>query len=154
MIFLYSDGACSNNPGPGGWCYLTILPCGSSTSGSGGEDNTTNNCMELKAVVRGLEKVCGDVTVISDSAYVVNAINKGWLEKWKNNDWKKSNSSEAVSNLDLWQELDDLLTDGCRKVTFQWIKGHSANKENDYCDKISRKIARTRWDELKNEKNT
>jgi ribonuclease HI len=109
--------------------------------------------MELMAVVRGLKNMYGEITVVSDSAYVVNAINKKWMEGWKSNDWKKSGSSEAVSNLDLWQELDELLANEYRRVTFQWIKGHSDNKENDFCDKVSRQIARKRWDELKNENN-
>jgi ribonuclease HI len=158
VIYLYSDGACSgnhlkNSGGPGGWCYLTVLPCKTTATNSGGEDNTTNNRMELMAVVRGLENLYGDITVVSDSAYVVNAINKKWMEGWKSNNWKKSGSSEAVSNLDLWQELDELLAENSRSVTFQWVKGHSNHKENDYCDKISRQIARKRWDEMKHENN-
>lgn len=154
MIYLYTDGACSGNPGPGGWCYLGILPCQSRINRSGGEDNTTNNRMELMAVVEGLRNTYGDITVVSDSAYVVNAINKGWLEGWKSNEWRKSGSSEAVSNVDLWKQLDEMLAHSMRTVTFQWIKGHSDSPENNYCDKISRQIARARWDEIKNENNT
>ena len=154
MINIYCDGACSLNPGPGGWCYLLITPCGCRVSNSGGEENTTNNRMELKAVVEALRTTYGDITVVTDSAYVVNAINKKWLPAWKNNGWKKNNSSEAVSNVDLWKELDELLSpENLRNVTFTWIKGHSNNPENDFCDKVARKIARSAYEKNKPKKH-
>ena len=134
-VFIYTDGACSGNPGMGGYC--AILKYGEAEKVvSGFEDNTTNNRMELLAVISGLNslKCKCDVTVISDSKYVCDAINPGWLVSWKQNGWRKSNN-KAVLNVDLWMRLDSLLTK--HNVAFRWIQGHSGHPENERCDKIA-----------------
>lgn len=134
-ITIFSDGACSGNPGCGGYC--AILKYGDSEKVvSGYSDDTTNNRMELTAVIEGLnalKKKC-QVLIVSDSKYVCDAINAGWLKSWKRNGWRKSNN-KTVSNVDLWKELDELLHQ--HDVTFQWIKGHAGYPENERCDKIA-----------------
>ncbi|MDE6150312.1 MAG: ribonuclease HI [Ruminococcus sp.] len=134
-VTIYSDGACSGNPGSGGYC--AILKCnGSEKIVSGYEEDTTNNRMELTAVIEGLKLLnthC-EVTVISDSKYVCDAVNQNWLQNWKCNGWRKSNH-KPVLNTDLWQELDALLE--THKVVFQWIQGHVGHPENERCDKIA-----------------
>lgn len=131
LICLYTDGASSGNPGPGG--YGAILRCGSYEKElSGGFACTTNNRMELLAVIKGLEAVRWEharILVTSDSSYVVNAINKGWLEGWIRKDWKK------VKNPDLWQRLVPLLRR--HQVSFQWIRGHNGHPENERCDALA-----------------
>lgn len=128
LIYLYTDGASSGNPGPGG--YGAILRCGNYEKElSGGFACTTNNRMELLAVIKGLEAVKWEharVIVTSDSSYVVNAINQGWLEGWIRRGWKK------VKNPDLWQRLLPLLRR--HEVSFQWIRGHNGHPENERCD--------------------
>lgn len=134
-VFLYTDGACSGNPGPGGFC--AILKYGEHEKIiSGSEENTTNNRMELSAVIQGLKALnrsC-DVTVISDSKYVCDAINQKWLINWKNKNWKKSDG-KSVLNPELWKELDVLLKK--HTVSFEWIKGHAGHPENERCDEIA-----------------
>lgn len=134
-IILYTDGACSGNPGPGGYC--SILKYGEHTRIiSGAEASTTNNRMELKAVIEGLKALrrpC-DVTVISDSKYVCDAINEQWLDNWIRKNWKKSDG-KAVLNQEMWNELNGLLS--VHKVTFQWIKGHAGHPFNEKCDEIA-----------------
>ena len=134
-VFLYTDGACSGNPGPGGFC--AILKYGEYEKIiSAGFESTTNNRMELSAVIEGLKalKRSCNVTVVSDSKYVCDAINQNWLSNWKKKGWKKSDG-KAVLNPELWQELDELLQK--HSVTFQWIKGHAGHPENERCDKIA-----------------
>ena len=134
-VELFTDGACSGNPGPGGWCAL-LKAKGAQKLLSGAQKDTTNNRMELSAVINGLKALkrpC-QVTVISDSKYVCDAINKNWLADWKKRNWKKS-SGDAVLNPDLWEELDSLLQ--IHKVNFQWIKGHDGHPENELCDKTA-----------------
>jgi len=134
-VIIYSDGACSGNPGVGGYC--AILKYNQSEKiVSGYEANTTNNRMELTAVIEGLKalKVPCDVELVSDSKYVCDAINKDWLENWKKNCWRKSNH-KPVSNIELWKELDKLLS--VHKVKFKWIQGHSGNYDNERCDSIA-----------------
>lgn len=131
VINLYTDGAASPNPGPGG--YGVILRCGEYEKElSAGFALTTNNRMELLAVIVGLEAVRWDnaeVKVVSDSSYVVKALNEGWLESWERKRWKK------VKNPDLWQRF--LLVYRRHRVTFYWIKGHAGHPENERCDSLA-----------------
>lgn len=134
-VELYTDGACSGNPGPGG--YGAILRYGSNEKEiSGGEKETTNNRMELLAVIRGLEalKEPCEVKVITDSKYFSDALEKGWLQNWKNNGWKKSNG-KPVLNTDLWTRF--LKLSETHKITTFWIKGHAGHPENERCDKMA-----------------
>lgn len=130
-IFLYTDGAASGNPGPGGWG--AVLKCGDRRLElSGGFRRTTNNRMELLAVIRGLQAIKWKdavVEVYSDSSYVVKSITEGWLEKWIAQGWKKK------KNPDLWQEFVPLYR--MHHVTFHWIKGHAGHPENERCDKLA-----------------
>lgn len=130
-INLYTDGSSSGNPGPGG--YGIVLKCGSHVKEmSGGYSLTTNNRMELLAVIRGLEAINwlnAEVHVWSDSSYVVNAINKGWLDNWQRKGFAK------VKNPDLWIRLIPLLQR--HKVIFHWIKGHAGHQENERCDVLA-----------------
>ena len=134
-VILYSDGACSGNPGPGGWGC--ILRYGTNERElSGGNPDTTNNRMELTGVIEGLKalKEPCEVEVISDSKYVVDAIEKGWAKSWQANGWKKADKKPAL-NIDLWESLLELL--GTHKVTFRWIRGHSGHPENERCDELA-----------------
>jgi len=134
-VELYTDGACSGNPGVGG--YGVILSYnGREKEISGGEEHTTNNRMELTAVIVGLEALkepCA-VTVYSDSKYVVDAMNEGWAEKWHDNNWMR-NSKEPALNPDLWEELLGLTME--HDVTFVWVKGHAGHPQNERCDKLA-----------------
>ncbi|MBR5410778.1 MAG: ribonuclease HI [Clostridia bacterium] len=134
-VFLYTDGACSGNPGPGGWG--AILRCdGKELELAGGEEETTNNRMELTAVIMGLKKLrfpC-EVTVVSDSKYVCDAINQHWLETWVRKKWKKADN-KPVLNVDLWEKLLELMK--LHKVRFEWIKGHDGHPENERCDRMA-----------------
>jgi len=146
-VEIYTDGACSGNPGPGGWG--AILMCsGREKELSGYEENTTNNRMELLAAIMALEKLkypC-KVTLYSDSAYLINALTKGWLENWKRNGWKRGKEKEEVKNTDLWQRLDEL----CEVHEVQWVKvkGHADNEFNNRCDKLATGAIRGRTNEL------
>ncbi|MGP1621530.1 MAG: ribonuclease HI [Candidatus Cryptobacteroides sp.] len=130
-IYLYTDGASSGNPGPGG--YGVVLKCGNLRKEmSGGFAKTTNNRMELLAVIKGLEAIKwqrAEVEVFSDSSYVVKAINEGWLKNWDKKGFVK------VKNPDLWQRLLPLLK--AHNVSFNWIKGHSGHPENERCDALA-----------------
>lgn len=134
-VDLYTDGACSGNPGVGGWAAVLIYK-GKQKELSGGERETTNNRMELTAVIRGLEalKEKCNVTIYSDSAYVVNAINNDWITNWQLNGWKNS-AKDDVSNKDLWEKLLDLLAS--HPSAFVKVKGHSTNELNNLCDKLA-----------------
>ena len=134
-VDIYTDGACSGNPGLGGYC--AILRCeGREKIVSGHELNTTNNRMELLSVIMGLKalKLPCKVNLYSDSQYVVDAFNQGWLESWKTNGWRTANKKE-VKNIDLWEDLIDLTQK--YDVKFIKIKGHSDNEFNNRCDKIA-----------------
>ena len=134
-VDMYSDGACSGNPGPGG--YGTILVFGEVEKElSGGEKNTTNNRMELSGAIAGLEalKYPCEVTLYSDSKYLVDGITKGWAEKWRANNWVKSDKKPAL-NSDLWGRLLDLLE--IHKITFVWVKGHNGHHYNERCDALA-----------------
>nr|WP_312576081.1 ribonuclease HI [Sedimentibacter sp.] len=134
-VNIYSDGACSGNPGPGG--YGVILEFnGTELVLSDGEKDTTNNRMELMGVIKGLEalKEPCDVTIISDSKYVVDAFNKKWIDSWQKKNWKKSDG-KPVLNKDLWQRL--LKSVNKHKVTFVHILGHNGHEYNERCDKLA-----------------
>lgn len=134
-VTLYTDGACSGNPGPGGYGAILIYK-GIEKEISGGELDTTNNKMEIMAVLKGLEylKEPCDVTIYSDSAYVVNTIEKGWIYSWKKNNWIKSDKSK-VKNIELWEKLLELME--IHNVTFVKVKGHADNEYNNRCDKLA-----------------
>lgn len=134
-IKLYTDGACSGNPGPGGYGAILIYNMVEKEV-SGGEKKTTNNKMEITAVLEGLKllKEPCNVTVYSDSAYVVNSIQKGWIYNWKKNNWRKSDKSK-VKNIELWEELLRLMD--IHNVSFVKVKGHSDNEYNNRCDKLA-----------------
>ena len=134
-VVIYTDGACSGNPGPGGWG--TILMAGNATKElSGGEAQTTNNRMELMAVIEGLsalKRPC-EVEIYSDSAYVVNAFNQHWITNWQRNGWRNS-AKAPVANDDLWKKLLELTS--VHKVTFIKVKGHADNEYNNRCDRLA-----------------
>ena len=135
-VTIYTDGACSGNPGPGGWGALLMY--GSSTREiSGYSPATTNNRMELSAAIEALEVLrepC-KVDVYSDSSYLVNAVNNGWLERWTRNNWQTA-AKKSVENIDLWQKILKLLK--LHKVHFHKVKGHSDNPYNNRCDILAR----------------
>ncbi len=134
-VTLYTDGACSGNPGIGGWGAVLIYN-GFEKRISGAEQSTTNNRMEVFAVISGLSclKEPCEVTVYSDSAYTVNAFNNGWLTEWENNGWKKADN-KPVLNADLWQQLLSLTK--IHSVSFVKVKGHADNEFNNICDKLA-----------------
>ena len=142
VVKLFTDGACIDNPGPGGWAFiLRHNASGKSKEGSGGEHDSTNNRMEITAVIRGLEalKLPSHVEVFSDSQYVVNAI-VSWMAKWKRFGWKKRlHATEQVKNADLWARLDELMQ--THHVQAKWVRGHCGHVENERCDVLATKAA-------------
>jgi ribonuclease HI len=142
---IYTDGGCSGNPGPGGWAYVLVQKTsqGSSITAEvwGGEKNTTNNRMELLAVISALKAVktridlSGDIIVHTDSKYVQKGITE-WIKKWKCNAWK-TNEKKPVKNQDLWLELDALA--GELTVAWEWVRGHAGNIYNEHCDRLTQK---------------
>lgn len=142
-VYLYTDGACSGNPGPGGWGAVLVYGDHRKEL-SGGEKNTTNNRMELTAAIRGLEALKRPCKVVltSDSKYLVDAVTKGWLDSWQRRGWKRG-KNEEVLNVDLWEELLPLLTQ--HQVEFVWVKGHAGHPENERCDRM----AVAEWEKLK-----
>ena len=134
-IEIFTDGACSGNPGKGGWG--AILRFGEHQKElSGGEKNTTNNRMELTAVIealKALKEPC-EVVITTDSKYVSDAVTLGWAENWRKNGWKKADKKPAL-NVDLWEQLLQLLSQ--HKVTFNWVKGHAGHVENERCDQLA-----------------
>lgn len=134
-VDIYTDGACTNNPGDGGYCAILIYN-GIEKIVSGNEEMTTNNRMELLAVIKGLEalKEKCNVNVYSDSQYVVDAFNQGWIFSWVQNKWKTVGKKD-VKNVDLWIKLFALYNE--HKITFIKVKGHSDNEYNNRCDKIA-----------------
>lgn len=133
-INLYTDGACSGNPGPGGWGAILVFN-GTEKEFSGGSENTTNNQMELLAVIEGLKalKQPCEVHIVSDSKYVIQAIQE-WLPNWKKNNWIGSNKKE-IKNVELWQEFD--LVSKNHVLTLEWVKGHAGHPMNERCDKLA-----------------
>lgn len=138
-VQLFADGACSGNPGPGGWAFILRHPAsGKEMERSGGEPETTNNRMELTAVIRGLEalKRSSAIELITDSEYVGKGISQ-WMPKWKANGWrrKEGNRFAEVKNVELWQRLDQLLAQ--HRVRFTHVRGHSGHPENERCDALA-----------------
>ena len=134
-VEIFTDGACSGNPGPGGWGV--ILRYGEKEKElSGGEKDTTNNRMELTAVIMGLSALKEPciVRLVTDSKYVADGIGKGWAKSWKENGWKKADKKPAL-NSDLWEKLLSLLD--YHNVTVEWVKGHNEHPENERCDKLA-----------------
>lgn len=135
-VELYTDGACSGNPGPGGWAYILKHPAsGGEREGSGAEAMTTNNRMELLAVIRGLTALTRPslVELYSDSQYVLNGLRE-WMDSWKKRGWKTADK-KPVKNQDLWEQLDELK--GRHRINFHWIRGHSEHPENERCDQLA-----------------
>ena len=134
-VTLYTDGACSGNPGPGGWGAILEYE-GHQKELSGGEDNTTNNRMELTAVIRGLQalKESCIVELYSDSKYVIDALEKGWAWGWKKKGWIKSDKKPAL-NPDLWEEL--LMLTQKHELHYHWVKGHAETEMNNRCDELA-----------------
>lgn len=143
-LILYTDGACSGNPGPGGWAWVLLLDGSIKSEDSGGERETTNNRMELIAVIRGLEFVLDGIAggimeqrtleVRTDSQYVKNGIT-AWIANWKANGWKTA-AKKPVKNRELWEKLDMLA--GRMNIKFIWVEGHAGEKWNEYCDSLAR----------------
>ncbi|MCC6676191.1 MAG: ribonuclease HI [Phycisphaerales bacterium] len=135
-VELFTDGACSGNPGPGGWAYILRHPAtGKEIEGSGGEAQTTNNRMELRAVIEGLTilKKPSLVDLTSDSQYVLKGL-KEWMKSWKARGWKTADK-KPVKNQDLWEQLDALKS--VHTLRFHWIRGHNEHPENERCDKLA-----------------
>lgn len=135
-VELYTDGACSGNPGPGGWAYiLRHKASGAEREASGGEAQTTNNRMELMAVIAGLTalKRRSSVDLYSDSQYVLKGLRE-WMESWKKRGWRTADK-KPVKNQDLWEQLDELK--GGHEIRFHWIKGHNEHPENERCDELA-----------------
>ena len=140
-IRIYTDGACSGNPGPGGWASVILFSNGKQEI-SGHDLDTTNNRMELKAVVESLKLVLSiskgnKIDVYTDSSYIVDAIKKGWLHKWKWNGWKTT-KMEDVKHKDLWTTLEKILYKQSN-INFVLVKGHAGDKYNEICDKIAKR---------------
>ena len=139
-LFAYTDGACSGNPGPGGWGVLMLAREGDvvvkERELAGGEEMTTNNRMELLAAISALEalKVASEITIVTDSAYVKNGITE-WIAGWKRKNWRTA-GGPPVKNLDLWQRLD--AANARHRVTWRWIKGHAGHAENERADALAR----------------
>ncbi|MBO4501728.1 MAG: ribonuclease HI [Clostridia bacterium] len=134
-VVIFTDGACSGNPGPGGWC--AILRYGTREKViSGGEKETTNNRMELTAVIEALSalKEPCEAVITTDSRYVCDSVTKGWVFAWQANGWKKADKKPAL-NVELWEKLLPLLA--THSVQFVWIKGHDGHPENERCDEIA-----------------
>ena len=139
QVELFTDGGCSGNPGPGGWAFILRHPAsGKEIERSGGEKETTNNRMELLAVIRGLEALQkpSQVTLFADSVYVGKGLSE-WMPKWKANGWRRKEGSQwkEVKNVDLWKELDALI--GKHQIKFSQVAGHSGHTENDRCDELA-----------------
>ena len=134
IVRIYTDGACSGNPGPGGWGAL-MLWNGHEKELNGGEDDTTNNRMEMMAVIKALEAVKNHpkIEIYTDSKYVMHGMTE-WLEGWKARGWKTA-SKKPVKNVDLWQEMDALVSQ--HDVTFHWVKGHNGHPENERADSLA-----------------
>jgi ribonuclease HI len=139
-LYAYTDGACSGNPGPGGWGVLMQAKDGETIvkerTLSGGEANTTNNRMELLAAIQALETLArpSSLTIVTDSAYVKNGVT-GWIHGWKRNGWKTA-GKKPVKNVELWQRLDE--AQSRHDVTWEWVKGHAGHPENERADELAR----------------
>lgn len=140
-VVIYTDGACSGNPGPGGWGAILMYK-GTKKEISGAKNNTTNNVMELTAALEGLKmlKFPCEVELYSDSAYLVNGFLQGWIYNWQRNNWKTSNK-EPVKNKEIWQELYKMTQ--IHDVKFIKVKGHADNDFNNRCDELARNAIKT-----------
>ena len=138
-VDIYTDGACRGNPGRGGYGAILVYG-GREKELSGGEALTTNNRMELMAAIVAMEalKEPCDITLTSDSKYLTDAINKGWLQSWKKNGWKKADKSNVL-NAELWERIDRLLS--VHTVRFVWVHGHAGHEYNERCDKLATDFA-------------
>lgn len=134
-VEIFTDGACSGNPGPGGWGVILRFE-GKEKELSGGEKDTTNNRMELSAAINGLKalKEPCKVRLVTDSKYVADGITKGWAKSWQKNNWRKADKKPAL-NPDLWEQLLNLIE--IHEVTIDWVKGHAGHPENERCDKLA-----------------
>ena len=134
-VEIFTDGACSGNPGPGGY-GVVLRSNGHTRQLSAGFKQTTNNRMELRAVIEGLRalKEKCSVIVYSDSKYIVDAVEKGWARRWRANNWYR-NKKEKALNIDLWKQLLDLIEE--HQVKFHWVKGHAGHPENELCDELA-----------------
>ncbi|KAA0213694.1 MAG: ribonuclease HI [Leptolyngbya sp. PLA3] len=144
-VELFTDGACSGNPGPGGWAFILRHPAsGKETERSGGEARTTNNRMELMAVIEGLSTLSRTslVDLHSDSQYVLKGLQE-WLESWKKRGWRTADK-KPVKNEDLWRRLDELKSR--HEIRFHWIRGHQGHPENERCDELAVLAARQMQD--------
>ena len=132
---IYTDGACSGNPGPGGWGAVIFDKDNNQKNISGNEKNTTNNRMELMATIMALKKIetNSEITIYTDSIYVKNGITE-WIKKWRINGWKNANK-KPIKNKDLWIELENLCK--ANKIIWKWVKGHSDNKFNNLADELA-----------------
>jgi len=131
-VTVYTDGACSGNPGPGGWAWA-VAPLGEPWA-SGGEARTTNQRMELTAVVEALRVVPGDLVIVSDSNYVVQCFHDRWWQRWQANGWRNA-QRKPVANVDLWEPLVELYLE--RRPELRWVKGHSGDRMNDLVDRLA-----------------
>ena len=136
MITVYTDGACSGNPGKGGWGVVILKDNKEDIFLNGGDDNTTNNRMELSAAIEALKYFQSKekITLITDSKYVKDGI-QSWIQNWKKNGWKTA-AKKPVKNKELWIELDDLITK--HNISWEWVKGHTGNKHNEKADYLAR----------------
>ncbi len=139
-VQLYTDGACLGNPGPGGWAYILRHPgSGAERESSGSEPDTTNNRMELRAVIEGLSALTrpSHVQLYSDSQYVLKGLRE-WMTSWKAKGWRTADK-KPVKNVELWQRLDELKAE--HTLTFHWVKGHAGHPENERCDQLATRAA-------------
>lgn len=137
-VTLFTDGACSGNPGPGGWGFIVRDATGEEHKASGADPKTTNNRMELLSVIRGLESLQhpSQVRLVTDSEYVAKGITE-WMAGWKSRGWQRKDGRKLVpvKNVELWQRLDELLA--THRVTCQWVRGHAGHPENEECDRMA-----------------
>jgi ribonuclease HI len=143
QVTIYTDGACLRNPGPGGYGVVVLLSDGQRRELSGGFRLTTNNRMEILAAIEGLKllKQPSKVLLYSDSQYLVNAMQQGWVNRWRANGWMRGKGQPAI-NPDLWKQLLALCEQ--HEVTFSWVRGHAGNTENERCDQLSVQAAKSR----------
>lgn len=137
IVHLFTDGACSGNPGPGGWAYILKHPAsGTMREVSGGEAGTTNNRMELRAVIEGLQAIKRPSTVVifADSKYVLKGLSE-WMDMWKAQGWTRGKKRETVKNVELWKTLDKLRE--LHTLKFEWVRGHAGHQENEQCDRLA-----------------
>ena len=152
-IELYTDGCALGNPGKAGYGYVIVYPNGTEYKKNKGFEISTNNRMELMAVIDGLKalKYPSNVNIYSDSNYVVKAINSKWLDSWKNNGWKNT-KRQQVANIDLWKDLDKEIKRH-KSLTFIWVKGHAGNRYNEVCDMLANSAARWSYEKLEKDIN-